>query len=210
MLCINNFWQIIYTHIYFMDNNNCKLETITQSSIMKDVKQNFISSTMFSLRCAIGPIIILLFVLILTLSLFPFILRKYLTIIILLLLSVTVFIFLYSFIDYFRIFCSVKKNGIVIIKDNVKTTQSAQNPIDNPFFRSTYTYFLQKPYVIEFNKYGKYKIPRGYNYKFCLNKMLDKNIYESTSLGDEFYLAVTKENKIAIVYNTKFFYYAEK
>lgn len=124
--------------------------------------------------------------------------------------SFYIFIFLYSFIDYFRIFCSVKKNGIVIIKDNVKTTQSAQNPIDNPFFRSTYTYFLQKPYVIEFNKYGKYKIPRGYNYKFCLNKMLDKNIYESTSLGDEFYLAVTKENKIATVYNTKFFYYAEK
>lgn len=195
-----------------MNNKNySELETITQKSILVDIKQNFISATTFSLRCAIGPFVIFLFLSILISYLFPLLSTKYLTIIILfLLLGITVFIFISSFNDCFRVFYSAKKHGIIIKKDTVIAMQSAQNPIDNPFFRNTYTYFLQKPYILTFNKHGKYNIPRGYNYKSSLNKMLDKNVYESISVGDEFYLAVTKDNKIAAVYNSKFFYYDDR
>ena len=195
-----------------MNNKNySELETITQKSILVDIKQNFISATTFSLRCAIGPFVIFLFLSILISYLFPLLSTKHLTIIILfLLLGITVFIFISSFNDCFRVFYSAKKYGIIIKKDTVIATQSAQNPIDNPFFRNKYTYFLQKPYILTFNKHGKYNIPRGYNYKSSLNKMLDKNVYESIFVGDEFYLAVTKDNKIAAVYNSKFFYYDDK
>ncbi len=63
-----------------------------------------------------------------------------------------------------------------------------------------------KPFVLQFSSYDKFSIPRGKNYVwsdlFCMS---DKDIYNSSVLGDEFYLAVIEHKTVVMVYNTKRF-----
>ncbi len=63
-------------------------------------------------------------------------------------------------------------------------------------------------YFIHFKQYGKFLLYRD-NYKWSeiFKYMSDKTIYDCTSVGDTFYLAILGDKKIGMVYNTKLFKY---
>lgn len=67
-----------------------------------------------------------------------------------------------------------------------------------------------KPYRIIFANNGTYKIPYGRNYDWSkLFAFSDKNIYEHTDIGDNFYLiSIGTQNNI-VAYNKKFFEFIE-
>jgi len=66
-------------------------------------------------------------------------------------------------------------------------------------------YDSYRPLTFHFEKHGKYRIFKNKYYKYSLlTSMNDRDILESSFIGDEFYLVLVK-NKIVYVYNTKLF-----
>ena len=67
-------------------------------------------------------------------------------------------------------------------------------------------YKKSRPCSLQFSKYGDYSIYSGTNYHSSKHyKMWYDELFRSSKIGDEFYLAVDDKNNILIVYNTKFF-----
>ena len=69
----------------------------------------------------------------------------------------------------------------------------------------------ERPCTLQFKLYGDFNIFGGTFYHSSKQyKMWYDELFRSSKIGDEFYLAVDDKNNILIVYNTKFFYLQEQ
>lgn len=120
---------------------------------------------------------------------------------IIILLSILFLIFVFVIVKNLNQIFSVQNNKFQIVKDRLINSKSGVGPVPS----TTITFY--QPYKLYFsaNK-RKYNIPSGKNYKwskeFC---MQDYNVFNSSTIGDEFYLVIINNKTIASVYNTKFF-----
>ena len=120
---------------------------------------------------------------------------------IIILLSILFLIFVFVIVKNLNQIFSVQNNKFQIVKDRLINSKSGVGPVPS----TTITFY--RPYKLYFsaNK-RKYNIPSGKNYKwskeFC---MQDYNVFNSSTIGDEFYLVIINNKTIASVYNTKFF-----
>lgn len=79
------------------------------------------------------------------------------------------------------------------------------------FPSGTLNAFFFRPYTLVFAKSGKYRIPGYINYKWSdWFSMQDINVYERTSLNDEFYIVCIGKKKSIIAYNKSWFELPEK
>lgn len=104
---------------------------------------------------------------------------------------------LYSFLQLRR-YWLIRNNKFNIVKDTVVNYEKKHLYGRANTFRSVI-------YDIHFQSYGKHTVNPGKYYSVWENLKMDwDGIFDSTFIGDEFYLVIVK-NKIVYVYNTKLF-----
>lgn len=73
--------------------------------------------------------------------------------------------------------------------------------------RHNYDPVFNRTYLIYFVKYGRHNLIQNKSeyYKWLNWGLRSQQLYNSTEIGDEFYLVVTKKNRILQIYNKKYF-----
>ena len=119
-------------------------------------------------------------------------------------LSPTIFFALLCLIvlfDSYKDYATIKKEQFKIVTDKLMTYQEKETYIGSAFSSS-----FSHPYILEFKSYGNYSIPSKNNYTLSRNySSTDKDIFNYATIGDTFYLVITKKEKILLAYNTKLF-----
>ena len=100
-----------------------------------------------------------------------------------------------------RIIIDIKNNRYIISKDTLIEDKGKISRFKN-LFRGK----LFKLDALAFKSYGIYEIQIIDYYKWSKNfEMSRESVYNSSNIGDEFYLVTTKKEKILMVYNCKMF-----
>ena len=115
-------------------------------------------------------------------------------------------------IDFIVKLNRLKKGNYVILKDEVIGTSHRS------FLERTFDYYVlgvwfllsRAPHNLNFKCYGIYTIPSGENYAWSkMHNMKDKSVFNSTNIGDEFYLVSFDNKRISLAYNAKLFEFKE-
>ncbi len=178
-------------------------EILTKEIIKKEVRYQAIREIAMAM---VLPVLILFLILILKLLDSDLVTSgaissdKFGLTVIIVLLSILFLIFIFVVAKNLNKIFSVQNDKYQIVKDRLINSQSVSGPVP-----STSVSFY-RPYRLYFSiKKRKYNIPSGKNYKwskdFC---MYDYNVFNSSTVGDEFYLIIAN-NKVLYVYNSKFF-----
>lgn len=177
-----------------------KKELLTADNIKKDLKFHFLRQLFELIFSAI--FVVFGFYLFKLIFLFIFGSDEIITIIILF-LYVLFFssLIIYAIVNIIKSLYLSSKNKYEIITDWVV------NKLPKQWFpNGTLNAFFYRPYTLVFAKNGKYRIPSYINYKWSdWFSMQDINVYEGTSLNDEFYIVCIGKKKNIIAYNTNLF-----
>lgn len=171
-------------------------ETLTNINIKKDLKRHY----QIKLRdlLIIFPFIPLANLLILNLILlFCKPNNRFKIIFSIIFLGIFFLIVLYDLITIIIGFLSIKKEKFEISSDWIvdKKDKVYGSRVSSP-----------KPYRFVFANNGIYKIPYGENYRWSPTFTIsDKNLYEHTTINDEFYLISIGRQKNIIAYSKKYF-----
>ena len=97
---------------------------------------------------------------------------------------------------------SIKKKTYIIETDRLINSKSGTGQIVSSNFRTAF----YKPFRLYFSQKNRvFKIPEGINYKWSeKHHMYEYSVFNSSNVGDEFYLVIIK-NKIICAYNKKLF-----
>lgn len=180
-----------------------KKEILTREKIKKEVRYQSIREVAMAI---VLPFLILFLILILKLLDSDLVTSgaissdKFGLTVIIILLSILFLIFVFVVVKNSNIIFSVQKDKYQIVKDRLINLQSGSGNIPS----TSVTFY--RPYRLYFSiKKRKYNIPSGKNYRwskdFC---MYDYNVFNSSTVGDEFYLIIIN-NKVIYAYNSKFF-----
>ena len=177
-----------------------KKEILSQANIKNDLKEHFLRE--------IPGIILSPFLIVFGFYLFKFIFCTLLKFNEKSLIIFSTIYFLFCSIIFFYNIYTVISSLFLISKNKYEITVDWTTD-KLPYRHSIYigsidSGYLFRPYTLVFAKSGKYRISPNENYKWSdLFAMRDKNVYESTSLGDEFYVVSVGERKNIIGYNKK-------
>ncbi|MBR3968570.1 MAG: hypothetical protein IKJ93_03165 [Clostridia bacterium] len=181
-------------------------EKLTKERIKTDIKNKCIDDIKAVLRTSL---ILLLFLVLPPIILYkvftPFNIPTAISTMITIYSIVIVFLTVCCLYKPFKLLFGLYKKGFQIATD--KLSHSTEMTLSDILIFSNWwlIYSLSKPYRLSFNSYNKYLIPKGKNYRwsdmYCMD---DKGVYNYSTIGDEFYLAVI-DNKIAFAYNKKLF-----
>ncbi len=181
-----------------MDSN--KKEILTNESIKKDLKQHFfhqLSELIFTPIFAIFGFFLFKSILCIFLN----INEKVANFFLVLYVCIISLLFIHNFVIIIKSLYLISKNKYEITIDWV-VNKLPKNSFPNGFLNS----FFYRSYTLNFAKSGEYHIPSYQNYKWSdWFSMFDKNVYEKTSLNDEFYLISIGKRKNIIAYNKKWF-----
>ena len=113
---------------------------------------------------------------------------------------------IFTAIKSYKVYFSVKKGKFSVKNETLVNTREG-TPYHNG--RYTTTQFLRgiKPYLLQFEKSGKFEIPKIEKYPPD-NKFINsyKEMFSTSEIGDTYYLIVLNK-KIVYAYNQKFFDY---
>ena len=182
-----------------------KKEILTIENIKKEVKYQ---TTREILMATIIPLLILLIILIIKLLDSNLVTSGAISsdkaglCFIIVLLSILFIMYLFIVIKNAGLMFNVCTNKYEIIKDRLVNLKNGVGPVPS----TSITFY--KPYRLWFSiKKRRYNIPSGKNYKWSKDYcMYDYNVFNSSSIGDEFYLIIVNDS-IASAYNEKFFIY---
>ena len=111
------------------------------------------------------------------------------------------YICLATILEAYRDYTTIKKDLFKIITDTLISSEEKATYISSAFAAS-----FSHPYALNFASYGQYCILSGENYSSSeLYTMNDKGVFNSSTIGDTFYLIVDTKNRILLAYNTKLF-----
>ncbi|MBR6503322.1 MAG: hypothetical protein IKT42_07790 [Clostridia bacterium] len=98
----------------------------------------------------------------------------------------------------------IKNKTYIITTDVVVDLKSGTGQIVSS---SAWGQLLYKPFRVYFSQNKRvYKIPDDENYKWSENnKMFECSVFNSSNIGDEFYLVIIKNKRIICAYNKKLF-----
>ena len=93
-------------------------------------------------------------------------------------------------------------------KDSFKVITRHLKNSDEEIRGNPYQIISHKSYSFQFDGYKLYVATEGKIY-YCTNlyKPDAKSLYDTAVAGDEFYLVTFSANKIALIYNSKYFYF---
>lgn len=177
-----------------------KKEKLTDKHIKKDLKYHFLHQLSEFIFSAI--LVVFGFYLFKLIFLFIFGSKEIITIIILV-LYVLFFssLIIYNIVNIIKLLYLSSKNKYEI------TTDWVVDKLPKQWFpNGTLNAFFYRPYTLVFAKSGKYRIPSFINYKWSdWFSMQDINVYEGTSLNDEFYIVSIGNKRNIIAYNKSLF-----
>ena len=182
-----------------------KKEKLTHEYIKKDLKYHFLHQLLGLIFSAI--LVVFGFYLFNFIFSFIFGVKKNITIVILV-IYVLFFssLIIYDIVNIIKLLYLSSKNKYEITIDWVVDKLPKQW-----FPNGTLNAFFYRPYTLVFAKSGNYRIPNYINYKWSdWFSMQDINVYERTSLNNEFYIVCIGKKKNIIAYNKNWFDLLEK
>ncbi len=117
-------------------------------------------------------------------------------------------VYLGSLVDFIIKYTKLRNGRYSILKDEVIGTDHTNRLEMTAYYYFWGIWFLlaKAPYNLSFKCYGLYIIPFGENYAWSkMHNMMESSVYNSSNIGDEFYVISFDNKKIALAYNTKFF-----
>lgn len=117
-------------------------------------------------------------------------------------------LYVWFLIDFIAKYIRLKKGNCFVLKDELIGTshRSLLERLFDYYMWGMLFLFFKASYNLNFKCYGWYIIPNGENYSWSkMHNMMGKSVYNSSNVGDEFYIVSFDKKKIALVYNTKFF-----
>lgn len=119
-----------------------------------------------------------------------------------------ILVYMGSIVDFIIKYTKLIKGQYFILKDEVIGTDHMNRLEMTAYYYFWGIWFLlaKAPYHLNFKCYGSYIIPFGENYAWSkMHNMMESSVYNSSNIGDEFYIISFDNKRIALVYNTKFF-----
>lgn len=180
-----------------------KKEKLTREKIVSDIKNYYFQYAILAIGFSVMIIVFVGFLAVLDLSTEQKISMQTIWIF---------FVFLSMIVPSLGIYfyyLNLAKKGDFQIETDCVTNKLKTNTYSNivVYFRSIF----EKTHKLVFKSGRRYTLPDNIEYyKWTGWGMKHLQVYNSTEIGDEFYVVVTKKNKVLQIYNKKFFELTEK